>query len=133
MVGEHLGMDRWLLELIGQRRQHAAVRGPHRTVGQRIGRQGGGRHRAGESQQQDEGEACVTGHPGRVTSLGSVARMRSRVTASVLTLPISTPPNHGTDGPVGAQRDAMPSDVPNVPRGRQPPETSVTTLEARSQ
>ncbi len=66
-------MDRWLLELIGQRRQHAAVRGAHRAVGQRIGRQGGGRHGAGESQQQDEGEACVTGHPGRVTSLGSVA------------------------------------------------------------
>ena len=86
------------------------------------------------SQQQDEGEACVTGHRGRVTSLGSVAIMRSRMTASVLTLPTSTPPNHGTDGPVGARRDALPSDVPTVPPRRdQPPETSVTTLEARSQ
>ena len=39
VVGQHLGMDRWRLELIGQRRQHAAVGGAHRTIGTGIGRQ----------------------------------------------------------------------------------------------
>ena len=128
-------MDRWLLELIGQWRQHATVRGAHRTIGQRIGGQSGDRHGAGEGQQQDEGEARAAGHRVRVTSLGWVATMRSRMTASVLTLPINTPPNHGTDGPVGARSDAWPQCLSHhaPPSEPQPPETSVTTVEARSQ